>query len=34
MDLAFQSDEDWLLDIQRKLYQWSVKLHGNSGKNC
>lgn len=23
MDLVFQSDEDWLLNIQRKLYQWS-----------
>lgn len=23
MDMAVQSDLDWLLDIQRKLYQWS-----------
>ena len=25
MDKVFQSDQDWLLDIQRKLYQWGGK---------
>lgn len=23
MDMILQSEQDWLLDVQRKLYQWS-----------